>query len=382
MGTSPIAIPNNLRESLADAVAALTDVPDHKKHWLPGSNNTVLPIVDPSLYPLIYGVTRVLKSPIADDDYLSSSGGSATTDANLFRLDNPKLFLKEKEVQLIASLALRIVGKGNVVEAVLHSNSERSDWHNLVFKAIIDGYHAILTSEGTSSTTLFSILLGIIGQNLFSRIVSYINNLHSQKHELVYAHLEDILTKLIPLWDSVLTPLSLLNFRRWNGPFNPKTAFEYEHEDDEAFHDAVDIQKEFSEAGLQIIIDIHEVDLTPEHPEYAGGEWQASGRIVSMRNCILNSSGFCDSNVTRMNIFVLLLHIIDDENVTPGHIAFRQALDGWDFGVKTLSDDEDYLELYGLQQDQPAVQELGSVQTRQGRVVAFSNILQHRILPF
>lgn len=111
MGTSPIAIPNNLRESLADAVAALTDVPDHKKHWLPGSNNTVLPIVDPSLYPLIYGVTRVLKSPIADDDYLSSSGGSATTDANLFHLDNPKLFLKEKEVQLIASLALRIVGK-------------------------------------------------------------------------------------------------------------------------------------------------------------------------------------------------------------------------------------------------------------------------------
>jgi hypothetical protein len=83
-----------------------------------------------------------------------------------------------------------------------------------------------------------------------------------------------------------LTPLRLLNFRRWNGPFNPKTAFEYEHEEDEEFYDAVDIRKEFSEVGLQIIIDIHEIDLGPEYPEYAGGEWQASGRVVSNSSCI------------------------------------------------------------------------------------------------
>ena len=38
--------------------------------------------------------------------------------------------------------------------------------------------------------------------------------------------------------------------------------------------------------------------------------------------------------------------------------------------------------LYGVEEDTPSVQDLGGVSTKQGRLIAFPNILQHRVLPF
>ena len=38
--------------------------------------------------------------------------------------------------------------------------------------------------------------------------------------------------------------------------------------------------------------------------------------------------------------------------------------------------------MYGIEQDGPKVQEMGSVSTKQGRLIAFPNVFQHRVLPF
>ena len=53
-------VPESLKLELQAAVAELEDVPDKYKDWHPESNGKVLDLVHPSLYPLVYGRTRVL----------------------------------------------------------------------------------------------------------------------------------------------------------------------------------------------------------------------------------------------------------------------------------------------------------------------------------
>lgn len=53
-------VPESLRQELKDAVRPLQDRPDAERDWHPGSNDKVLNLVHPSLYPLVYGRTKVL----------------------------------------------------------------------------------------------------------------------------------------------------------------------------------------------------------------------------------------------------------------------------------------------------------------------------------
>jgi hypothetical protein len=57
---SDTSIPSSLRDALAAAVAPLEDVPDIHRDWHPGSDGTVLDLVHPSLFPVIYGRTKIL----------------------------------------------------------------------------------------------------------------------------------------------------------------------------------------------------------------------------------------------------------------------------------------------------------------------------------
>ena len=59
---SDSVVPESLKLELQAAVAKLEDVPNDQKDWHPGSNGKVLDLVHPSLYPLVYGRTRVLET--------------------------------------------------------------------------------------------------------------------------------------------------------------------------------------------------------------------------------------------------------------------------------------------------------------------------------
>ena len=58
---SDTIIPPDLQAALKVAVEPLEDVPKHIKDWHPGSDDVVLDLVNPSLFPLVYGRTKVLK---------------------------------------------------------------------------------------------------------------------------------------------------------------------------------------------------------------------------------------------------------------------------------------------------------------------------------
>lgn len=80
---SDTAVSEAVRHALQEAVKVLEDVPDHQKDWHPGSNEMVLDLVHPSLFPLIYGKSRVLKigeKVVGLNDCIARCGEGETID--------------------------------------------------------------------------------------------------------------------------------------------------------------------------------------------------------------------------------------------------------------------------------------------------------------
>jgi hypothetical protein len=78
---SDTAISGHLQQSLSSAVHPLENVPEKQKDWHPNSGDKVLDLLHPSLFSLIYGVSRVLpKENVPLDECLKYSGKGETTD--------------------------------------------------------------------------------------------------------------------------------------------------------------------------------------------------------------------------------------------------------------------------------------------------------------
>jgi hypothetical protein len=84
------------------------------------------------------------------------------------------------------------------------------------------------------------------------------------------------------------------------------------------------------------------------------------------------------------HICATALYYYDTENITPSHLAFRQQSNAeYANNIKYEQYHWGWLDqLYGCANNDPAVQEVGSVLCREGRLVTFPNILQHRVQPF
>lgn len=43
----------------------------------------------------------------------------------------------------------------------------------------------------------------------------------------------------------------------------------------------VDLKRDYAHRGLQIIVKLANIELTPEKPEYEGGTWHVEGQLVT-----------------------------------------------------------------------------------------------------
>ena len=68
-----------LRQSLLKAVIPLEQVPDKNKDWHPDSNQQVLNLVHPSLFPLVYGQSRILRDSVISIEGSVSRCGDGET---------------------------------------------------------------------------------------------------------------------------------------------------------------------------------------------------------------------------------------------------------------------------------------------------------------
>lgn len=269
---SDIAITEDLRQMLRDAVQPLENKPKELKDYHPGSDNKVVDLVHPSLFPVVYGRTRILdKKLIGLDDFMNSIG------------EGKVLTVPSEEN------ATNIDDEWGIRPTIYHPYSRKFQW-------LPCDVH--FTDNGKC------------------RIASYINNLHPKQHQPLYQVIEKILDQTIPLWNTTLT-LMQDNYKRI--PYNgveydehpePKPQAENEEEgyDEEEFYqrldewearepikrpepgeftphiikaeDQINLRKDFAQNGLQIIVKLANIELTPEKPEYDGGSWHIEGQLV------------------------------------------------------------------------------------------------------
>ncbi|KAI5828682.1 hypothetical protein K523DRAFT_306630 [Schizophyllum commune Tattone D] len=354
-------IPDDVRAELEAAVKPLEDVPDAQKDWHPGSDGQVLDLVHPSLYPLVYERT-LGKQP----------------DGTIGTFDPPD----------------PILDKGPDDAEVLEGYvSTRFQWLPSDF---------VVREDGTVRLTS-----------------SYINNVPPEHAPRLIPAIEHILARAVPLWERVLSDL-----RRgeppmrvgpgldcvWskgeprgvpeegedggNGdedggaPSSPvgQPAHRVHWEDERARRDTwyarqpitlpEDERAEelggplegkgetlFSLKGrtIQVITKLANIVLTPEKPAYPGGTWHVEGmwneRIVST-----------------------FIYYYGSENIEDTTLAFRQATSE---PLYHRQDDVFCMwTLYRLERDRPCVQEIGNIQTKEGRCIAFPNLFQHKASHF
>ena len=71
---------------------------------------------------------------------------------------------------------------------------------------------------------------------------------------------------------------------------------------------SVNLRKDFAKDGIQVIVKLASIELTPTTPEYDGGSWQVEGQL---------NEHICAS----------ALYYYDSENVTETSLAFRQRVE-------------------------------------------------------
>lgn len=429
------AISEQLRNELRDNVRPLEDVPENEKDWHPKSDNLVLDLVHPSLFPVIWGVTRALN---------------------------------EGTVPLNG--CIDYTGKGDLVASFEQPPQPPSH----------QTWGLSLKTWGSFQWLPAQVELADDGS---AKITSYINNLHPVHHKALYGTLERIVAATIPLWQDVFNGFgSRFRFvihgtsdedysfppglfyrvperrgpRAWwdpreqrfcdkngnteksekekqkeaskgdneevvddmadNGAWDESSDsedddddYDWQYEDDftdwkeehrflvypepkpyitqaelsekqtEAVPKSrygyprhvplkkdrhhVDLQKDFPD-GLQVIFKLANIHLTPEKPEYPGGAWHVEGT----------------QNET---IAASAIYYFDQDNITDSHLAFRQGIDTMELGMLPAQSEYSSLEAYfGVEQDGVGEQTLGQVLTREGRLLAFPNCLQHQVQPF
>ncbi|KAK0758113.1 hypothetical protein N5P37_009411 [Trichoderma harzianum] len=127
------------------------------------------------------------------------------------------------------------------------------------------------------------------------------------------------------------------------------------------------IQEKFKEHGLQVIVKMASIELTPEKPHFPAGSWHVEGQMNE-------------------RICATALFYLDSENVTDSHLSFRMQTSAWlSDSISTGQDNYNWLErVFGtrLGHGGSCIQNYGDVKTCEGRVLAFPNVYQHRVSSF
>jgi hypothetical protein len=144
---------SDLKATLRVAVSALENIADKHKNWQLGTDGKIFNLVDPSLFPLIYGCSRILpRGTVSLNDCLNRIGESETIPG----------------IEVAPSIEVF----GDRYESKTHYVwSKNFQWLpcNVSF---LDGENA--------------------------KIESYINNLHHKDYRNLYGVLEKLITRVIP----------------------------------------------------------------------------------------------------------------------------------------------------------------------------------------
>lgn len=270
-----------LKTALQQAVQGLEDsIQSGQKDYHPGSDGKVVDLVHPSLFPLVYGRSRILKdTTVGLDDFLAWSG-------------TPEVIPVPPEEE---------------ADIMYRDSSWRPHrlWRNhdrvLPFSRKFQWLPCDVEFEKSDGC----------------RISSYINNLRPDMHRDLYPIIEKIIAQTIPLWNRTLTPVHrdyydnvtrIAYYEAVTVDGSTPEPQQDEGEDSDDFserHDEwrssrppkqpepdsfnpkaistkqeFDLRTSFQDKGLQVIVKLANIELTPEKPRYEGGSWHVEGQLV------------------------------------------------------------------------------------------------------
>ncbi|CAF1468763.1 unnamed protein product [Adineta ricciae] len=331
----------DMKNSLIECVKTLENVPKNEQDWHPGTNNQVLDLVHPSLFCFVNQVSRIINETnltINVTNALQSIGRGTPVDIN-FKSLLPADRQNEKSAD--------------------YTRSETYQWLPTEFHVSRDGE---------------------------VKIESYINNLHPIKHKRLYLFIERIFQRFIPLFNKVLTDLINVQGKPNRIKVDPhgwyvdsEPAVNDNDDDDDDDDDDEDTRSliipdvnEFQMPSpltskidlrgrkLQVIVKLANIVLTPDNPTYPGGVWHVEG----MENEHIVATG---------------IYYYSSSNLTQSDLQFRTVIREPNY---EQDDSRGMQTVYGLVDDAPLNQPLGSIITKEDRCIAFPNVYQHRVAPF
>ncbi|KAJ4151597.1 hypothetical protein LMH87_012287 [Akanthomyces muscarius] len=157
--------------------------------------------------------------------------------------------------------------------------------------------------------------------------------------------------------------------------------------EDHAFY-TVSLESDFAQQGLQVVVEIGAVELTPAQPTREATGWQLTG-LLGDHIVATTLVYFATENVTHDSGAVSfrveadldpIEHVWGNGTGSSPHHALAPLADiyGLDSHLDLSNDASDDETLPGA----PALQELGTVATPDGRLLAFPNVMQHRVEAF
>lgn len=218
-----------------------------------------------------------------------------------------------------------------------------------------------------------------------SRITSYINDVHPHSHPSFYNALEKFIDAVIPMLNRTLVSSKAPDYENvrlhvaimGREPFIKKDVDEFRPPEQRATRTwidsqgrwqdfiLVDLKKEFWNIGLQMVLHVQDINLTPVKTKYEGEEWHIQGQ----RN---------------ERICATAIYVYSALNTTPAQISFRKRVH-----VEEALIAKDYIqeppwapEIYGARHGDAAIQHMADIKLREGRVVTYPNIFQTRLMPF
>ena len=294
--------PPRVTADFARQVGVLSNIPDPDKDWHPGSNNTVLDLVHPSLYLFVSGITRTVS--------LHPEDGRTSVAASLPEVPTSEEFTSSKYQWIPTPVIVDDSGKA-------------------AFRSYINNLHPEHHRE------LYSTLAEMFSQTvpLFERVLSYLKSPRKPKIDLA-SH---------QMYDESGEPQEDDNddyydrYEEWyqNRPMNPIAIPDFVPPPGGA-------SVVLRECRLQVIVKIQEIHLTADNPVYDGGVWHVEG----MKN---------------EQIVASAIYYYDCSNITESNLSFRQALQEPDY---EQNDDRGVEAVFGLVNGEPLVQTIGSIVTK------------------
>ncbi|GAA5999675.1 DUF4246 domain-containing protein [Rhodotorula paludigena] len=315
-------VPKELLDQLLARVSELEKNPPFgEPDWHPGSDDQVLDLVHPSLFPLRYGVTPVRQ---LDADGKISSNATPPEPRN-----------------------------------ALHSTSKKYQWLPSDFdvdeqgKVTISSYINNLHPKDHAS--FYPVLASIFERFVpaFERVLSDLQKPPPRRilidHDVAsawYGEMPDNMSD--EEWDE----------------WEEKKVVQLPEPEPFKRPEVSDDKPAFPLRGrkLQVIVKLANIHLTPEKPEYGGGVWHVEG----MQNEEIVASG---------------IYYYDQENIGESRLAYRGTFDDQELPYEQ-SDVKGVKTVFGIDPDGPCMQYYNSARTCAGRSLFWPNIYQHRVSRF